>query len=192
MLRKAAPASSLGSDVAHAGNWTWLDADQAECLRRHQVEATLGVSTWEASVRLLLSCPAILLLGGCACGYPDASPNYVTTRASLATAAAPTSQIGESCEAHGKSDCLTGFCLAVKTVTGSSHVCTVPCSTDADCSVGWNCGTVAPRTRACLPGTQWRFGPATARARLPSGSSGADAGFAGTSASEAFPSDGGQ
>lgn len=127
---------------------------------------------------------AVVLFGSC--DAVESGPDYVKTRASLSPAAAPSSRPGESCDAHGRSDCFSGLCFATQMAKGAGHVCTVVCETDADCFEEWSCGTVAPRTRVCVPRPDWRPRAAIARARGQSSvRSVPDAGLGGLGASSA-------
>jgi len=96
----------------------------------------------------------------------DSSPprKYVGTRDSLVAAAKPSKAVGESCEDHGASECLSSLCLAVATARSSQgHICTQVCQRDTDCPDQFNCGEIAPRTLACIPARTWVERAATPR-----------------------------
>lgn len=115
----------------------------------------------------LLRFPLVFICLMAAC---DTSPqkNYVTTRDSLVAAKKASKAVGESCEQHDASECLTGLCLAVATARSPrAHICTQACQQDGDCPSLFRCGEVAPRTFACLPEPTWVESAATPRSPVP-------------------------
>ncbi len=105
----------------------------------------------------------IVVVQGCGRDSGVDEPNRVTSRQSLRAATTPTAQVGEDCEANGRTACRpqpgakTGFCVTARTAAGRGHVCTVPCRASSQCPASWICAelTPSPDSSFCIPPRGW-------------------------------------
>jgi len=63
---------------------------------------------------------------------------------------APSRALGEPCEQHGASECVSGLCA--RTATGA-RLCSRECKTTSECPESWTCVAAMPggSERLCLP-----------------------------------------
>jgi hypothetical protein len=107
----------------------------------------------------------LTLLGAIACGVgigtmhfgSDEPSSEVITEHRPLGGGAPTRRVGEDCTLYGGSACLSGLCLHAKPTRNQGYFCTIRCSAQRDCPVGWQCPQIypGPQGHICVPPSNW-------------------------------------
>lgn len=104
-----------------------------------------------------------VVMAGIACGdrqekAPVSAPKPVFGEHRTTLASKATKELGEECEQHGTSECVSGLCLHTQADPQRGYFCSGVCRGQGECPGGWSCTQMHPSesTRVCIPPVNWQ------------------------------------